>query len=59
MRSTSYMWSGCYFLLTFSADIINNVQSLQSILLIIIGSSDLVLDGCHKSSCIWKEFANL
>jgi len=25
----------------------------------IIGSSDLILDGYHKSSCTWKEFANL
>jgi hypothetical protein len=37
----------------------SSVRIFQNTLVIIIGTNDLILDGYHKSSCFWKEFANL
>jgi hypothetical protein len=36
--------------LAFSADIVSNFRVLQNMLLIIIYTNSLFLDGCHKSS---------
>jgi hypothetical protein len=56
MASTSVMLNGFLFHPTFSADVFNNIHVLQNAFLIIIFTSNLVLDGYNKTMCLWEEF---
>lgn len=53
----SFMSNGFWFLSIFSASVANTIQVLQNVFLTITGTNSLVLDGYHKSSSLWKEFA--
>jgi len=44
---------------SFTADIVRNVRILQNMLLILIVTSDLILEVYHNSSRAWEEFASL
>ena len=43
----------------FSADVVSSVRILQSTLIMIIVTKDLLMEGYHKYSCFWEDFARL
>jgi hypothetical protein len=58
MTFTGYMVNCFHFPSAFSVYIISNIWIFDNITLIITGTYDLIVDGYHKSSIFWEEFAS-